>query len=158
VEERASIDATLAAYESRVYTYFRRMAPGRGDVARDLTQETFYRALRDLDAYRGDSSFATWLLGIAHNVFREWLRKARRESVVAEPVPSRTDASADTRDLDVIRILNAMDAGDREVLVLRFVLDLAGQDVAHLLGLSHDALRQRVARAKLEFRKLWVAE
>jgi RNA polymerase sigma-70 factor (ECF subfamily) len=139
-----------------VYNYFRRMVPGR-ETARDLAQETFVRAIRAASRYRGDAPVDAWLLGIARNVFREWLR-ARRETPVAEPISGdAAQPSASVERLDVERILLRLEPAHREVLVLRFVLELSGEEAASLLGITHDAVRQRVVRAKAEFRRLWDA-
>ena len=154
----------FGAHAPRVFTYFRRMGLPR-DGAADLAQETFLRAIRAAPRYRGEAPVETWILGIARNVFREWLR-ARRDH--GEPFPPDADGSESraagpppdepsTERLDVERALARLDSEHREVLVLRFVLDLSGEEVAALLGISHDAVRQRVARAKGEFRRLWGA-
>ena len=45
------------------------------DLAEELTQETFYQALRAAYRFRGDSSISTWLCGIANNVWRRHLTK-----------------------------------------------------------------------------------
>jgi RNA polymerase sigma-70 factor (ECF subfamily) len=156
---RFDLAGAFAEHEARVFTYFRRMVPGR-ENARDLTQETFYRALRGAHRYRGDAPVPAWLLGIARNVFLEWLRKHRREAspVGADP-PGRSGSPGPEPDpVDVERALLLLDPEHREVLVLRFALDLSGEEVAAILGISHDAVRQRVARAKGEFRKAWEVE
>jgi len=57
--------------------------------------------------------------------------------------------------VDVERALARLDADHREVLVLRFVLDLPSREVAAALGITDDAARQRVSRAKAEFREVW---
>ena len=67
--------------------------------------------------------------------------------------PARPEPVAER--LDVERVLATLAPADREVLVLRFTLDLPGERVAELLGISHAALRQRVARAKTQFQRRW---
>lgn len=88
-------------------------------------------------------------------MFREWLRPVRREVPVAnvcdrpDPVVSAYEA------VDVAQALAGLDPDHSEVLVLRFVLDLSSKAVAAALGISDDAVRQRVTRAKSEFKKVW---
>jgi RNA polymerase sigma-70 factor (ECF subfamily) len=155
VDDTIDLAGAFAEHERRVYTYFCRMV-GERDTARDLTQETFVRALRGATRYSGEAPVGAWLLGIARNVFLEWLRKAARERP-AERVdpPAEAVAGPDAERLDVERALARLEPEHREVLVLRFSLDLAGEDVARLLGISHDAVRQRVSRAKDAFRDAW---
>ena len=153
MEKRFDLGGAFAEHETRVFTYFRRMAVDR-DTARDLTQETLYRAFRNARRYRGDAPVGAWLLGIARNVFREWLRKTIRDR---EHPPEHVgfDPGPATETIDVERAMARLDPEHREVLVLRFALDLPGEDVAGILGITHEAVRQRVARAKAEFRRIW---
>lgn len=52
---------------------------GRSADASDLMQETWLRAVRHLGLFRGQSSFRTWLTGIALNCYREWRRRHARD-------------------------------------------------------------------------------
>jgi RNA polymerase sigma-70 factor (ECF subfamily) len=153
VEKRFDLEGAFAEHEVRVFTYFRRMAVDR-DTARDLTQETLYRAFRDARRFRGDVPVGAWLLGIARNVFREWLRKTIRDRE-HPPEYAGLDPGPGTETIDVERAMARLDPEHREVLVLRFALDLPGEDVAGILGITHEAVRQRVARAKAEFKRIW---
>jgi RNA polymerase sigma factor (sigma-70 family) len=154
VGARLDLADAFASHEARVFTYLRRMVGDR-EVARDLTQETFVRALRNARRYPGDAPVEAWLLGIARNVFLEWLRKAGRERAVERVDPPGSIEASDAERVDVERALARLEPEHREVLVLRFSLDLPGDEVARLLGISHDAVRQRVARAKDAFRAVW---
>jgi RNA polymerase sigma-70 factor, ECF subfamily len=160
VGRSVDLEAAFGAHAGRVYTYFRRMVPGR-ETARDLAQETFLRAIRAAPRYRGEAPVEAWLLGIARNVFREWLRHRREDPV--EDLAQETSAHVAVEEseplerLDVERLLLRLEPEHREVLVLRFVLDLSGEEAAEVLGISHDAVRQRLARAKAEFRERWEA-
>ena len=151
VERRDDLVAALEAHERRVFNYFRRMGVP-WEPARDCAQETFLRAIRGAARYRGDAPAEAWLLGIARNVFREWIRATRR---VAPTAPDIAVPGPGTDRLDVELALSRLHQDHREVLVLRFVLDLPGEEVARIIGVSHDALRQRVSRAKTEFRRIW---
>jgi RNA polymerase sigma-70 factor (ECF subfamily) len=155
VDGPVDLVAAFRAHEARVFNYFRRMGAGR-DSARDLSQETFLRAIQGARRFRGEAPVEVWLLGIARNVYREWLRRR-----VPDPATGEDDGVAEgpgPERLDVARALLALEPSHREVLVLRFVLDLSGEEVAQLLGIGHDAVRQRVARAKAEFRRVWRGE
>ena len=152
VDKRSDLAAMFEEHELRVFTYLRRMVFDR-DTAADLTQETFLRAFRSAHAFRGESTVTTWLLGIARRVYLEWMRKQRSPPEELLPIdrgdPSESDA------IDVQRALARLSVEHREVLLLRYSMDLRGEDVARILGLSHDAVRQRIARARQAFRDTW---
>jgi RNA polymerase sigma-70 factor (ECF subfamily) len=152
VDKQPDLAELFEEHELRVFTYLLRMVADR-EAAADLTQETFLRALRGAHRFRGDSTVTTWLLGIARRVFLEWLRKKRAPAV--EPIPSVVVDPPGDDPVDIERALAALAAEHREVLVLRFVLDLSGQEVAGILGISHDSVRQRTTRAKRAFRDVW---
>jgi RNA polymerase sigma-70 factor (ECF subfamily) len=93
------------------------------------------------------------VLGIARNVFREWLRSGRRELPVGELVEQ--PAPGEDGSIEVAGALTLLDPDDREVLVLRFVVGLSSRETASALGITDAAVRQRVFRAKAVFRKVW---
>src|SRR5216110_3402796 len=74
-------------------------AAGGGDDVEDLVQETFFRAFRKIDGYRGGASFRTWVIAIGSNALKDSHRRYRRRPVVTsetEDVPDeRSDPHAD---------------------------------------------------------------
>ncbi len=153
MEHRDLLIRELARHESAVYTFFRRMGRQPADAA-DLTQDVFVRALRGIDRFRGDSSYSTWLVGIARNLHREWLRSSARAPESTEdldrPAPGRTDD-----DVAVGEALGRLPLEQRELLVLAHVQGLPSKDIALLLGITDAAARQRLSRAAAAFRELW---
>jgi RNA polymerase sigma factor (sigma-70 family) len=152
VDNRSDLAELFKEHQLRVFTYFRRMVYER-ETAADLTQETFLRAFRVAHRFRGDSSVTTWLLGIARHVYMEWIRRQRTPLAEAAGAVATDPSAGDS--IDVERALGRLSPEHREVLVLRFALDLPGEDVARILGVSHDVVRQRTARAKQAFRQVW---
>lgn len=154
MEKTTAIEIEWAQYQAPVYNFLRRMglAP---ELAADLAQETLLRAIRGAHRYRAEGSVRAWVLGIARNVFREWLRSGRREVPVAEVADPPDLSSPQAESVDVERALAGLEPDSREILILRFVLDLPSREVALALGISDQAVRQRVARAKAEFKKGW---
>jgi RNA polymerase sigma-70 factor (ECF subfamily) len=152
VDKRPNLAKLFEEHELRVFAYLRHVGADR-ETAADLTQETFVRALGAAHRFRGEGSVTTWLVGIARHVFFESLRKQRGPEVHDAPTPDLDPSASDA--LDVERALARVAPEHREVLVLRIVLDLSGEDAAAILGVSHDVVRQRLTRAKEAFRKEW---
>ena len=50
------------------------------DIAEELTQETFYQAIKKLNTFQENSSVSTWLCGIAKNLWFDFLRKQKKQS------------------------------------------------------------------------------
>jgi RNA polymerase sigma-70 factor (ECF subfamily) len=138
--------------------------------AEEVTQDTFLRARRGLETFRGDAAFSTWLYQIAtnlaHNRYWFWWRRRRHDAVsldgavsagseltLAEVLPDEAPnpgQEAVTREL-VERVEAAMQQispSHREILTLRNVKDLSYEEIAALLDLSLGTVKSRIARAR----------
>ena len=129
-------------------------------VAEDLTNETFEAALRKwrrFDPRRGTPR--AWLLAIARSTALDWFRsdarrRKREERAEAADPRREVDSFGEGFSAELEEALRALSAGEREVVALRIVLDLDGEETARLLGISVTAVSTRLSRAlsKLEER------
>ena len=132
-------------------------------LAEDLTADTFEKALklwRRFDPRR--ASARTWLCQIARTTALDWFRgeerRRRREERTASP--EAVDASfAEGLSPELEAALASLSAGEREVIALRVLLDLDGEEAGRVLGVSTTAVSTRLSRAlaKLEERMEHVA-
>jgi len=125
-------------------------------LADDLSGATFEKAFRQwsrFDARRG--SARTWLIGIARTTALDWFRaesrRRRREQAAAEPEAHEADF-VEGLSPALQAALATLSAGEREVLALRIVIELDGDQTARVLGISPTAVSTRLSRAlhKLE--------
>jgi RNA polymerase sigma-70 factor (ECF subfamily) len=125
-------------------------------LADDLAGATFEKAFRKwsrFDVRRGTAR--TWLLGIARTTALDWFRaesrRQRREEAAAEPEAQEADF-VEGLSPDLQLALATLSAGEREVLALRIVIELDGEQTARVLGISPTAVSTRLSRAlqKLE--------
>jgi RNA polymerase sigma-70 factor (ECF subfamily) len=129
-------------------------------IAEDLTSETFeaaFKKWRRFDPGRGTPR--AWLLAIARSTALDWFRadaRRRKREERAEGSERRHDAESFGEGLsaELEESLRTLSAGEREVVALRIVLDLDGEETARLLGISVSAVSTRLSRAlsKLEER------
>ena len=77
-----AFEALVLRYQGKIVNYASAMTRNSSD-ADDVAQETFIRAFRALNQFRGDSSFKTWLYRIATNVARTHLRQRVKQSRLA---------------------------------------------------------------------------
>jgi RNA polymerase sigma factor (sigma-70 family) len=120
-------------------------------LADDLSSSTFEKALRlwpRFDARRG--SARTWLIGIARTTALDWFRsesrRRKREEASAQPEAHEADF-VEGLSPALQEALAALSAGEREVLALRVVLELDGDQAARVLGISPTAVSTRLSRA-----------
>jgi RNA polymerase sigma factor (sigma-70 family) len=129
-------------------------------LAEDLASETFETALRRWRRYdprRG--THRAWLLAIARTTaldhFRSEGRRRRREERAESAEPRAGEPSfGEGLSPELEEALRSLSTGEREVIALRVVLDLEGDEAARLLGISTTAVSTRLHRAlgKLEER------
>ena len=148
-----------------VYRYIYQMVPNQ-DEAEDLVQEVFVKAHQNLDRYRDEAKFTTWLLRIATNQATDRARMARRRSnleqkeaagalvwmthdVVDDPVGNLEEE----RRLDCLRrALMALPSHHRSMIVMRDVEEKEYADIAKILGCSVGGAKLRVLRARRALR------
>lgn len=120
------------------------------DIAQDAVQDTFLKAYRRLDDFRGEATESTWLTAIAINVCRDYLRTAwyrhidRRRST--DELPEKPDSFV-FPDNTVLTEVMRLGKREREVVLLRYYQHMKFKEMAQALGISDSAVRKRLKRA-----------
>src|SRR5664279_2824355 len=162
-------------YEQRVYSLALRILRQEQD-AEDVTQQTFLSALENLNGFRGDASFATWLVRIATHAALKVIRKRKGLDTISLEEATEEKDSYDTiphpeyiadwrqspeelvRKHEIQRLLEdalaQLDERHRLVFLLRDVEGLSVKETAEALGLSEANTKVRLLRARLQLREL----
>ena len=160
-EDRAAFGLLVQRHQSAVRQFLRHLTHGDAALADDLAQETFVQAWRSLARFRGSSAFTTWLLGIAHNHWRNARRRERPHAALGEPgtpepaVPATTSASDLHHDLSAA--LAQLDEDERLVLHLGYQQGLSHAEIAALLDWPLGTVKTHLARGKEKLRQLLAA-
>jgi RNA polymerase sigma-70 factor (ECF subfamily) len=158
--DESAFDALYAKYRGRVLGFLLRLA-GRRDVAEDLFQETWVKLARHAPRLAEDTDLAAWLFRVARNTWvshRRWSMLdvsrlvALQEEILAPARASgaeeRTDAARTVARLEAA--IASLPAASREVVLLVGVEGFDQEQAAAILGISYAALRQRLARARVQ--------
>ena len=128
--------------------------------AEDVVQESVSRSYRYLNAFRGESSFKTWLFTIADNQSnRFFVKRSRYEllddmAISIEPEEELYTPPEENKENDDVRkILNTLPEYARDILMLRFDLELSLVGISQTLGISLSAAKMRLYRAIELFEK-----
>ena len=153
-------------YHARVTAFLRRRVADAG-LREEVVSDVFFEVWRSASAWRGESSVASWIFGIAHFKAlsaRRGLSQGKRAAVVPvadewierAPDGERSEDSLAARDevRSLLRALQALPAGQRDVLKLAFLEDRSYQEVASALGISEANVKTRVNRARARLRAL----
>ncbi len=119
-------------------------------LAQDAVQDTFLRAYRRYDTWRGEASEKTWLTSIAVNVCRDYLRSPWfRHAMHDRDIDTLTSQHDDFTfpDSTVITEVMRLPLKYREVILLRYYQNLKQKDVADALHLTDRAVRLRLQKA-----------
>jgi RNA polymerase sigma-70 factor, ECF subfamily len=148
--ERAAFEILVRRHNQRLFRAARAIT--RTDVdAEDVLQQAWFGVYKNLAQFRGDASFATWAVRIAVN---EAIALTRKRPMIAEVVDAASEVDPDAdlarAQLGVVleHCLANIPQGNREVMVLRDVLELDTAETAACLGLSEEAVRVRLHRAR----------
>ena len=127
---------------------------GNFDLAEDLTQETFYQAVRSIDRFDGSCKVSVWLCQIAKHLWYQHLRKANRETELPEEaelplVPSaEEEAVSRSGQLDLLRRVHELPEPGREVVYLRAFGGLSFREIGDVLGKTETWARVTFYRGK----------
>ena len=172
--ELAAFETLTNRYEQRVYGLAMRMLRQEQD-AEDVTQQTFLSVLENLEGFRGEASFSTWVLRIASHAALKIIRKRKGLNTVSleestEPSddlnsiphpefiadwrqsPEQLVERNETRRL-LDEALTRLDEKHRLVFLLRDLEGLSIQETAAALELSEANVKVRLLRARLQLRE-----
>ena len=149
----ADLESIYRQYSDTVFRFLMSKT-GSVELAEELTQETFYQAVKSIDRYDGSSRITSWLCGIAQNVLYAHLRARQKDPLPLEDVPEQPVVS--TEDLVVTRdetraILEAIrelpDPGG-EIMRMRIFGGLSFKQIGAILGCTEVWARVNYYRAK----------
>ncbi len=167
--DRRALETLLARHQRRVYRFGLKMCRDPED-AKDVLQETLLAVARTVKDFRGASSVSTWLYTIARSFCIKKRRRSKfapeqEESLesrspglearqVADPARGPDDALAGRQiETALEQAIAGLDPMYREVLVLRDVEGLTAPEVGEVLGLTVEAVKSRLHRARVAVRE-----
>ncbi|OJU95063.1 MAG: hypothetical protein BGO23_07350 [Solirubrobacterales bacterium 67-14] len=163
VRDRKLFEEAFDQHYELIFRYLRRRI--NSELASDLTAETFFIALRDLDKFDPErGSIRAWLFGIASNQMKREKRREKRElrafaRTGVDPAASDLTADSDRRldarshQQELAAGLASLETGDREALLLYSWADLTYEEIAQALGIPVGTVKSRIARARGKLRK-----
>ena len=156
--DSAGFDELIRRWERPIYALAYRQL-GREENARDVCQETFLRAYRALNGFRGQAKFSSWLYRIALNLCRDWMRRERRTPIVSVPedvdVMELAAAGAPAESMEdrvarhdlsraVERAMALLPDEQRTAIMLKEYHGLTFQEIADMVGCPLSTVKTRL--------------
>ena len=130
-------------------------------IAEDITQETFFKALKEIKNFRGDCSVKSWLCQIAKNLYISQMRKKRMISFEdMQVVPNQISATNIEQEyiqkentLSVYKVLHLLEEPYKEIFLLRTLGELEFKEIADVFHKTESWVRVTYHRARLKIQK-----
>jgi RNA polymerase sigma-70 factor (ECF subfamily) len=152
----ADPEVLFAVHRQHLFRYFYR-AVGHVETARDLTQDVFLRVSRSEIPEAGDKEVKAWLFHIARNLALDHHRARRRHPAPTALADEVARLPSQDVDVAVNEALGTLPDVDRDVFLMREVAGLGYAEIATMCGLTPDAVRSRIHRARLQLREALAA-
>ena len=156
----AEMDMIYEEYAKPVYRYLCSLCHDT-DLAEELTQETFYRAMKSIHTFKGQCKLVVWLCSIGKHLWLQELQRRERKptaslsdrSDVADSTNIPQEFQGDENRVALFRAMQKLEEPVREVIYLRIMGDLKFSQIGDVLGKSENWARVTFYRGKEKLRK-----
>ena len=130
-------------YFRDVYLYIRRLSNSE-HIAEEITSETFFKAMKSIDSYRGDCDIRVWLCQIAKNCYYSYIKKADRTECIDNVEIAEQGASFEERlfrhdtAMQIQKILHDVPEPYKEVFMWRVYAELSFKQIGQIFGKSEN--------------------
>ena len=156
-----SLEQLYVEYSDRIYRYIF-LQVRQKELAEDLTQETFYRAFKNIHTFNKQASMSTWLLKIARNATYDHFRRKRIIRFFSLDKEVNVDTSNHSPEDELlkkdmtVRLYNALASLKptyRDVLILRKINESSIKETAYILGWTETKVKSTMVRAFAALKK-----
>ena len=144
----AAFGLLVRRHQSQLRGFLLRVTGGRHALADDLAQETFLEAWRKIAQFRGQGSFAGWLLGIAWSRHLMDARRRKLHPLDGAAEPSADPSLAHMAKLDLEKAFQLLSPPERAALTACYTLGFAHEEAARILRMPLGTLKSHVARGR----------
>ena len=130
------------------------------DIAEELTQETFYRAVKKISTYKGECKISVWLCQIAKHLWYKELKKKKRNISIEEISDIQDSENLENliinkeEKLKLFKDIEKLDEKSKELIYLRMVGNLDFTEIGEILGKTANWARVNFYRAKQKIREV----
>lgn len=149
-------------YHLIVYKYLLCLTKN-SDIAEELTQETFYKMIKKIDTFKGNSKLSVWLCEIAKNLWYDYLRKKKIKTVsydeinISDSILNKENIENDYINKEefneTTKRIESLDNLSKRVLYLRLNSDMSFKEIGDILGKTETWARVTFYRAKQKIKE-----
>lgn len=148
-------------YGNDVYRYLICLTKNE-ELSEELTQETFYQAVKSLKRFDGKCKMSVWLCQIAKHLYYDYIKKEKRRTYLGgdeyfdgEKSDDRVEDEVSSHEgtLELYRKIHSLEEPYREVFLLRVLTEMSFEDIGAVLGKSENWARVTFYRARLKLKE-----
>ena len=154
------IEEIYKKYFVTVYKYLFCLTQN-SDISEELTQETFYRAVKKIDTFKGNCKISVWLCQIAKNLWYDEYKKQTKiksldeEEAFLVAIENTEDiAISNNIKLDLFKKMQLLDNQTKEVMYLRLTGELSFKEIGDVLNKTENWARVTFYRGKQKLREV----
>lgn len=151
------MDDIYKKYSRIVYNYLYSLS-NNIEISEELTQETFYRAIKGIENFRNECKINVWLCQIAKNLWINYIKKENRTKVIdfdenIENYFITDDINSKTDVIELYKEIHKLDEKTREVIYFRILGGLAFKEIGEIFGRSEEWARITFYRGKIKLKE-----
>jgi len=155
------VDAIYKKYCKCVYNFLYKLTNDI-ELSEELTQETFYTAIKKINTLNKKESIRTWLYQIAKNKWKDYLKKSKKANIdldenTAENLVANYDIEEDMIAKDNIiefyKKIHMLDIDTREIIYLKIIRNFTFKEISQILGKNEEWARTKFYRGKLKLKE-----
>lgn len=150
-------------YKTEIFNYLYRSTLNK-QIAEDLTQDTFLKAFKGLNHFRGHCSIKTWLFKIARNTYLNYIEKKSNkleksfDQIEFDVIDNTDDFSNLEEKLLIRKVLYQLPEKARTLIVLRDINSLSYREIAEIIDENEGQVKVAIFRARKRFKELYLDE
>lgn len=155
------MDAIYKKYCKCVYNFLYKLTNDI-ELSEELTQETFYTAIKKINTLNKKESIRTWLYQIAKNKWKDYLKKNKKANIdldenTVENLVANCDIEEDMIAKDNIiefyKKIHMLDIDTREIIYLKIIRNFTFKEISQILGKNEEWARTKFYRGKLKLKE-----
>lgn len=156
-----NIEQIYEEYFETVYKYLFCLTHN-GDIAEELTQETFYRAVKSINRYKGECKISVWLCQIAKNLWYDECKKNKKIAEVSEEYIENIESNETAEEkvisndekMKLYQKMQILDEKTREVIYLRITGELSFKEIGIIMNQTENWARVTFYRGKNKLKEV----
>lgn len=151
---RRAFDQLVVRYQPPVRRFFLHQTLGDEPLSDDLAQDTFIKAWRNIGSFRAMSSFQTWLMRIAYNVFYDYVRSRKTTSDIDNVAEPMTNGNSNpSLQMDLYHALSLLKPDERTCITLQLVDGYKIDQIAKITDMKEGTVKSILFRGKEKLTK-----